>query len=59
MPIIILILKPLLQTGNLLVILCHGFGGERTEAKRFPPLSDKLLKNGFNSIQFDFSGSGA
>ncbi len=40
------------------VILCHGFTGDKYEWGRFPATCESLLSEGFESIIFDFSGSG-
>lgn len=41
-----------------LVILCHGFTGDKYEWDRFPRTAKKLNENGYDAIIFDFSGSG-
>ncbi len=40
------------------VILCHGFTGDKTEWGRFTRTCERLLDEGFESVIFDFSGSG-
>lgn len=40
-----------------LVILCHGFGGERNN-HLWLPLADSLAAHGIASIRFDFNGHG-
>ena len=41
-----------------LVILCHGFTGDRKEWGRFPNMARILNQNGFDALTFDFAGSG-
>ncbi|MFX0119816.1 MAG: alpha/beta hydrolase family protein [Promethearchaeota archaeon] len=41
-----------------LVILCHGFTGDKYEWGRFPKTAKRLNEKGFDAIIFDFSGSG-
>lgn len=41
-----------------LIILCHGFTGDKTEWGRFPYTAEQLNKAGLDAIYFDFSGSG-
>ncbi|MBD3194671.1 MAG: abhydrolase domain-containing 18 [Candidatus Lokiarchaeota archaeon] len=41
-----------------IVILCHGFGGDKYEWNRFSITAIKLIKKGYDAIIFDFSGSG-
>jgi len=41
-----------------LVILCHGFTGDKYEWGRFPKTAKILNKKGYDAIIFDFSGSG-
>jgi len=43
---------------NPLVILCHGFTGDKYEWDRFPKTAKILNEYGFDAIIFDFSGSG-
>jgi uncharacterized protein len=48
------------STGNRnpVVILCHGFTGNREEWGRFPAMADALADAGIDAIAFDFTGSG-
>ncbi len=46
------------STPQTLVILCHGFTGDRQEWGRFTQLCETLADNGYHAITFDFSGSG-
>src|SRR5271157_1238463 len=41
-----------------LVILCHGFTGNREEWGRFPAMANALAETGIDAITFDFTGSG-
>ena len=41
-----------------IVILCHGFTGDKFEWGRFPKTAEELNKNGIDALLFDFSGSG-
>ncbi|MHA1489867.1 MAG: alpha/beta hydrolase [Promethearchaeota archaeon] len=41
-----------------LIILCHGFTGDKYEWGRFPETARALNKNKFDALVFDFSGSG-
>jgi len=41
-----------------LVILCHGFTGDKSEWGRFPQTALAFNKEGIDAIFFDFSGSG-
>ena len=41
-----------------LVILCHGFTGDKEEWGRFPKTAKALNDAGFDAVLFDFSGSG-
>lgn len=41
-----------------LVILCHGFTGDKYEWGRFPKTAEKLNNHHWDAIIFDFSGSG-
>jgi len=41
-----------------LVILCHGFTGDKYEWGRFPRAAEALEEVGFDALFFDFSGSG-
>ncbi|MFO7795764.1 MAG: alpha/beta hydrolase [Promethearchaeati archaeon] len=43
---------------NPLVIICHGFTGDKKEWGRFPQTAESLNKEGFDALLFDFSGSG-
>ena len=41
-----------------LVILCHGFSGEKSEWGRLPQMARALNEEGIDGVIFDFSGSG-
>ena len=41
-----------------LVILCHGFTGDKYENGRYPKTARALNEAGFDTLIFDFSGSG-
>jgi pimeloyl-ACP methyl ester carboxylesterase len=41
-----------------ILIICHGFTGDKYEWGRFPKLAERCNKEGFDAILFDFSGSG-
>lgn len=41
-----------------LVVMCHGFTGDRTGDGHFAPLARRLAQNGITSIALDFSGNG-
>jgi putative redox protein len=41
-----------------LVIICHGFSGDKYEWGRFPRTAEQMNEAGFDAIYFDFSGSG-
>ena len=41
-----------------LVILCHGFTGDKFEWGRFPKAAQSFCDAGYDTIYFDFSGSG-
>lgn len=41
-----------------IVILCHGFSGNKSEKKSFDTLVEKLRENDFNSFRFDFRSHG-
>ncbi len=41
-----------------LVILCHGFSGDKYEWDRFPMTASSLNAEGYDALIFDFSGSG-
>jgi pimeloyl-ACP methyl ester carboxylesterase len=43
---------------DVLVILCHGFTGDKYEWGRFEKTSEKIIERGWDAIFFDFSGSG-
>jgi len=43
---------------NPLVIICHGFTGDKYEWGRYPKAASELNKEGFDALLFDFSGSG-
>ncbi|MCX6814338.1 MAG: alpha/beta fold hydrolase [Candidatus Aenigmarchaeota archaeon] len=40
------------------VILLHGFGGDKDEQGIFVRTAENLNKNGFSALRFDFAGSG-
>jgi pimeloyl-ACP methyl ester carboxylesterase len=46
------------ELNDTLLILCHGFTGERTEWGRLTHAGEKLAENNYHAIIFDFSGSG-
>ncbi len=52
----------LFQVGEIpqkaLIILCHGFTGDKTEWGRFILTAERLNAASFDAITFDFSGSG-
>ena len=41
-----------------LIILCHGFTGDKYEWGRFPEIAIVCNKEGIDALIFDFSGSG-
>ncbi|MFX0001247.1 MAG: alpha/beta hydrolase family protein [Candidatus Hodarchaeota archaeon] len=41
-----------------LLIMCHGFTGDKYEWGRFPKLAKACNKEGFDALIFDFTGSG-
>jgi dienelactone hydrolase len=41
-----------------LVVMCHGFTGNRNGDGHFQPLADSLAQNGVASIRMDFAGCG-
>jgi len=41
-----------------LLISCHGFTGDKYEVERFPKVSKAFNQEGFDTLIFDFSGSG-
>ncbi len=41
-----------------LIIMCHGFTGDKFEWGRFSRTAEVLSENGYDTILFDFSGSG-
>nr|WP_147662867.1 alpha/beta fold hydrolase [Candidatus Prometheoarchaeum syntrophicum]QEE15972.1 2-hydroxy-6-oxononadienedioate/2-hydroxy-6-oxononatrienedioate hydrolase [Candidatus Prometheoarchaeum syntrophicum] len=43
---------------TVVVIICHGFGGDQTEWGRFTKTALNFNKAGFDAVTFDFSGSG-
>jgi putative redox protein len=43
---------------NPMVILCHGFTGDKYEWGRFNKTAEALNAEGFDALLFDFSGSG-
>lgn len=46
------------ETETPLVVMCHGFTGNRDGDGHFQPLADTLAKNGIASIRIDFAGNG-
>jgi len=40
------------------IIMCHGFTGDKSESGRFETAAEAFNKNGYNVLNFDFSGSG-
>ena len=42
-----------------LVVLCHGFTGDRTANGHFPTLASKLAELGIASVRMDFAGCGS
>lgn len=40
------------------LIMCHGFTGDKSEWGRFPETARALNKEGYDALTFDFSGSG-
>lgn len=43
---------------NSIIIMAHGFTGDKSEWGRFAPTAEVLNKAGYNVLVFDFSGSG-
>jgi esterase/lipase len=41
-----------------IVIMCHGFTGDKYELGRFPEMAKRCNQEGYDSLIFDFSGSG-
>ena len=41
-----------------ILIMCHGFTGDKYECGRFPETAKVLNKEGYDALIFDFSGSG-
>ena len=41
-----------------ILIMCHGFKGDKYELGRFPETAKALNKEGYDALIFDFSGSG-
>jgi pimeloyl-ACP methyl ester carboxylesterase len=41
-----------------IVIMCHGFTGDKYEWGRFPEMARRCNQEGFDGLIFDFSGSG-
>ena len=41
-----------------ILIMCHGFTGDKSEWGRFPETAKALNKEGYDALTFDFSGSG-
>lgn len=46
------------ETEMPLVVMCHGFTGNRDGDGHFQPLADTLAKSGIASIRIDFPGNG-
>ncbi len=46
------------HAGKKLVILCHGFLGDKSEWGRFDKFAHVLSKKGYSVLSFDFTGSG-
>lgn len=46
------------STAMSLVVMCHGFTGDRSGDGHFGPLARQLAQNGIASIALDFSGNG-
>ena len=42
-----------------LIILCHGFTGDKEEWGRFPKTAQALINANYDALLFDFSGSGS
>jgi pimeloyl-ACP methyl ester carboxylesterase len=51
-------LTKLPQKSSKIVIICHGFPGDKNEHGRFPYLAQKLAAEGIDSIAFDQAGFG-
>lgn len=47
-----------IQKSQKIVIICHGFPGDKNEHGRFPYLAQKLASEGIDSIAFDQAGFG-
>ena len=47
-----------LQETTPILIMCHGFTGDKYEWGRFPETAKALNKEGYDVLIFDFSGSG-
>ena len=41
-----------------IIILCHGYGGNKLEKNSFTVLTEELINNNFNSFRFDFRSHG-
>ncbi|GAH59558.1 unnamed protein product, partial [marine sediment metagenome] len=41
-----------------ILIMCHGFTGDKYELGHFPETGKALNKEGYDALIFDFSGSG-
>ena len=41
-----------------IVIMCHGFTGDKYEWGRFPEMAKRCNQEGYDGLVFDFSGSG-
>jgi pimeloyl-ACP methyl ester carboxylesterase len=46
------------ERSDSILIMCHGFTGDKFEWGRFPELAKVCNKEGFDALIFDFSGSG-
>ena len=46
------------KRSDSILIMCHGFTGDKFEWGRFPELAKKCNREGFDALIFDFSGSG-
>jgi len=43
---------------NTIIIMCHGFTGDRHEWGKFDQIAESFFNSGYNVLNFDFSGSG-
>jgi esterase/lipase len=46
------------STKESIVIMCHGFTGDKYEWGRFPEMARRCNQEGYDALIFDFSGSG-